>query len=83
MRSSRWSRWWLLAFAVLVCGVAGDDASTGRLTPRDALQKLNVLIGEWRGIGQPRRQSNKDAWNETAAWVWDLEAATPALVQTV
>lgn len=47
-----------------------------------ALQKLNGLIGEWRGVGQPRRQSNRDAWSESTAWAWDFRDGA-ALVQSV
>ena len=42
-----------------------------------------MLIGEWRGVGQPRRNSSKDAWTEQSDWVWDLQQDQPALVQTV
>lgn len=71
--------------AVLAAGLmtaVGDEPSPPP-SPRAALQRLNGLIGAWRGVGQPRRQSNRDAWNETADWVWDLQGASPAVVQTV
>lgn len=38
----------------------------------DALQPVAGLVGQWRGVGQPVRGSNKGAWSETARWQWDL-----------
>ncbi len=46
---------------------------------KEALAALNQLIGEWRGVGQPRRGSNVGAWFENAEWVWDFEQKTPAI----
>ena len=37
-----------------------------------ALAEFNSLIGGWRGVGQPRRNSTRGAWIETAEWVWDF-----------
>jgi hypothetical protein len=70
---------WLagLALALSEEPVAGPAES-----PRAALERLNVLAGDWRGIGQPRRQSNHDAWAEKSNYLWDLSGPTPALVQT-
>ena len=31
-----------------------------------ALQEFNVLIGGWRGVGQPKRGSQNGAWQERA-----------------
>lgn len=44
---------------------------------RERLQSLQGLVGEWRGIGQPRRGSNKGAWRESAdvRWQWQPEAS--------
>jgi hypothetical protein len=39
----------------------------------EALQEFNVLIGGWRGIGQPKRGSQAGAWQETANSVWELK----------
>ncbi|MFM8289325.1 MAG: hypothetical protein ACKOGA_21750 [Planctomycetaceae bacterium] len=38
----------------------------------EALQPWAGLVGQWRGVGQPTRGSNKGAWSETANWQWDL-----------
>ena len=71
---------------VILCGtfaLAGDDAGSPRQQAQAALARLNVVIGDWRGVGQPRRNSNQGAWTETSGWVWDLQGDQPALVQTV
>jgi hypothetical protein len=74
----------LLAFAGGVIGpLVGEDPAAKPQTSKEALQSLNGLIGEWRGVGQPRRQSNKGAWTEQAGWVWDLAGDEPAIVQQV
>lgn len=41
------------------------------------LQPLGVLVGEWKGVGQPKRGSNIGAWSEKAhsAWKFDEKAS--------
>lgn len=82
--------YWLFA-SVLVVGVfcvmrgeqldSAENATESQTPadPKEALQKFNELIGEWRGVGMPRRGSRVGAWFETAEWVWDFEAKTPAI----
>lgn len=41
---------------------------------QSALTEFNSLIGEWRGIGMPKRNSTRGAWKESANWVWDFDA---------
>ncbi len=48
-------------------------------TPREALARFNELIGEWRGIGQPKRGSNRGAWSEKARWQWDFTQPAPQI----
>lgn len=38
-----------------------------------ALQQFNVLVGGWRGIGQPKRGSQTGAWQERAEVLWELK----------
>jgi hypothetical protein len=38
-----------------------------------ALQEFNLLVGNWRGIGQPKRGSQVGAWQERAESVWELK----------
>src|SRR5687768_15526493 len=49
-----------------------DDAQS-------ALESFNDLIGEWRGVGMPKRGSQAGAWIESAEWVWDFQEKTPAI----
>lgn len=46
------------------------------------LQPIAVLVGEWRGVGQPRRGSRVGAWIETAACQWRFGEQPTALVLT-
>lgn len=46
---------------------------------RQALGKFNGLIGGWRGVGQPVRNSNRGAWSETADWLWEVKPENLAL----
>ncbi|MFV0446792.1 MAG: TRASH domain-containing protein [Planctomycetaceae bacterium] len=79
---ARWSTW-LLVLAMVGLAAAVDGVSRTAVTPRSALQRLNGWIGDWRGVGQPRRQSNQGAWIEHSGWVWDLSGPQPAIVQQV
>jgi hypothetical protein len=47
-------------------------ATPGQRAQIEALQPWAGLVGQWRGVGQPTRGSNKGAWSETANWQWDL-----------
>ena len=38
-----------------------------------ALQDYNVLVGGWRGVGQPKRGSQTGAWQERVESVWELK----------
>ena len=51
---------------------------------RAALAPLNPLVGQWRGVAQPRRGSAAGAWREAGEWVWDFaDPARPALLFAV
>ena len=46
------------------------------LTPKDALQPFNVLVGSWRGSGGPegtKEEKAAGAWDETIAWEWKFK----------
>ena len=40
---------------------------------QQALEELNSIVGGWRGVGQPVRNSTKGSWTETAEWVWEIK----------
>jgi YHS domain-containing protein len=43
------------------------------LTPKEALQPFNVLVGSWKGSGAPegtREERAAGAWEERMTWVW-------------
>lgn len=64
---------------------AGVPANDAKVSQRSwaALGRFNTLVGEWRGVGQPKRGSNRGAWSEKAAWRWDFsKEKSPALHMT-
>ena len=54
-------------------------SAADRESTRQALGKFNGLIGAWRGVGQPVRNSNRGAWSETAEWLWEVKPDSLAL----
>jgi hypothetical protein len=59
---------------VLVSAFADNPpATTSKPAAIQAMQEFNVLIGGWRGIGQPKRNSQVGAWQERADSVWELK----------
>src|SRR5439155_3881404 len=69
----------LLGFAVLLAAVtiADDKSSTDQ---KEQLSKLQPLVGQWRGVGQPQRSSTKDNWIAEADWAWSFDKDGPSLV---
>lgn len=58
---------------------AAGEKAADRDAAKTALSEFNSLIGGWRGVGMPQRNSRKDAWIETAEWVWDFRNDSTAL----
>jgi hypothetical protein len=74
--------------AVLLCLVVTALAAAtpvsaadgrGRVADQDALEPLQWVVGQWRGVGQPRRGSTRGAWTEKSAWAWKLSDASASL----
>jgi hypothetical protein len=74
---------------VLVAGAADGDAAdqataADRITAdQQALSAWQVLVGDWRGVGQPKRGSNRDAWREECEWSWHFADGRAELVADV
>lgn len=82
------------AVATLVLGfLAGGTWWSGATEPtspgearhkaQQALGPLQTLVGQWRGVGQPERGSNRGAWVERQAWRWDYAGGGARLVAQV
>jgi YHS domain-containing protein len=49
------------------------DQAAARAAAQEALADFNPLVGDWRGVGQPVRGSNKGSWSETGEWLWEIK----------
>lgn len=78
----RW-KWLVIIFAGGLLSLQGASSQQPedpqRATIMQALERLNPVIGEWRGIGQVRRGSAQGAWQQTGQFVWDFNEAIPAI----
>ncbi len=59
------------------------NVETRRQIVVDRLASLSFIIGDWKGVAQPRRGSNSGAWSEKAHVAWDFEGSVPCLVITL
>jgi hypothetical protein len=65
---------------------AAESASLGAkpaasiTAQKEQLAKMQPLVGEWRGVGQPQRASTKDSWIAEAQWAWAFDDGNAALV---
>ena len=81
----------LLCFAAIFLVAVSPAASSGNrhLHPEDRpqsavlrpglLQPFNSVVGSWRGVGQPKRGSRRNAWQEKAVCRWDFSAGHPSI----
>jgi hypothetical protein len=53
------------------------DSRESKLTPRDALQPFNALVGPWRANGEPEGVSaaerQRGFWKESVTWSWKFK----------
>jgi hypothetical protein len=56
-----------------------EKISPAMIKSREALSKLQNYIGQWRGVGQPKRGSTKDSWVEKSAWAWNFGSGDVSL----
>ncbi len=50
-----------------------DDAAARRKAGKAALAGFGDWVGDWKGIGMPKRGSAKGAWRELVAWAWAFD----------
>ena len=84
----RFNVWRLVvtALALSACGLTARADDTNRdasyTAQKQALSALQPFIGQWRGVGQPRRGSNQGAWTEESSWAWQFSGDGPRLIGT-
>ena len=59
--------------AMMTALAAEPDVAVTRPATIQALHDCQVLVGSWRGIGQPKRGSQQGAWQERADALWELK----------
>lgn len=69
----------LLLFVCFGVSFSEEPANPKGQSAREALERFNPIIGEWRGTGQVRRGSNRGAWRESGEFVWDFSGDEPAV----
>jgi len=57
-----------------------SQAETNREKVVSGLSPLSFLVGDWRGVAQPKRGSNSGAWSEKARTAWRFDEQIPCLV---
>jgi YHS domain-containing protein len=60
-------------------GIEEKPSAQALAQAKEALSRFNSLVGEWRGVGQPQRSSQRGAWTEQANWMWDFSGGGTAL----
>jgi hypothetical protein len=70
----------LLAISLAVAGDKPAGDTTALTAQKERLAKMQLLVGDWRGVGQPQRGSTKDSWIAEAQWAWSFDKGEAALV---
>ncbi|MBX7167771.1 MAG: hypothetical protein K1X74_15675 [Pirellulales bacterium] len=71
---------WLSIGGLIAAALAADDHPAN---DRESLGEFQVLVGSWRGVGQPKRGSTRDAWTERGACAWEFRDGAAALVFSI
>lgn len=58
---------------------AEGDTAARLAADKAALAPLNNFVGDWKGVGMPRRGSNDGAWGEEAGWAWRFKEGRASL----
>src|SRR5437764_1317897 len=59
--------------SILIGVVISASVGTPTDESREALQKLNDFIGDWKGVGGPDKAKlgpEDPTWKETISWAW-------------
>lgn len=73
----------LLCLLLLPAPLLADEASPAAeklAAQKERLAKMQPLVGQWRGVGQPQRGSTKDSWIAEAQWAWSFDGGNASLV---
>jgi YHS domain-containing protein len=72
----------MLPLLGLIMLALGADEPKSTVADKAALAALQSYVGEWRGVGQPKRGSSDGAWVEEFQWAWHFEDTRAELVAT-
>ena len=73
----------IIAFFPLPLLAADDQPPADFAAQKERLAKMQPLVGQWRGVGQPQRGSTKDSWIAEADWAWNFDKGAASLVGTL
>jgi len=59
-----------MVVAVGVLGMLAADQPAAPISAKQALTKVQWVVGDWRGTGQIRRNSGQGSWLEECGWSW-------------
>jgi hypothetical protein len=59
---------------------SATEASDRAVDDKQSLAPLQAYVGQWRGVGQVRRGSSRDAWTERSEWTWRFSTGRASLV---
>lgn len=68
------------AVFMLSLAVADEQTADRRAADQQKLAPLQDYVGQWRGVGQPRRGSSKGAWIAEGQWRWQFADDGAALL---
>lgn len=72
----------IILISLLMLGTttgSSEDRQTTNNSDKQALSKLQSFIGQWRGVGQPKRGSTQGAWIEEPVWQWHFGKGGPTV----
>lgn len=70
----------LVVFALYAPPTDAAEPADRAANDKRSLAPLQAYVGQWRGVGQVRRGSSRDAWTERGEWVWHFDGGRASLV---